>query len=59
MIWSDEDGVILEADSVFDFDGLILISMFDGDMCNLTVNQVQDQMSHLQRALDEHGDKTQ
>jgi hypothetical protein len=57
MIWSDEDGVILEADSVFDFDGLILISMFDGDMCNLTVNQVQDLMSHLQRALDEHGDR--
>ena len=25
----------------------------------LTVNQVKDLMAHLQRALDEHGDKTQ
>jgi len=25
----------------------------------LTVNQVKNLMSHLQRALDEHGDKTQ
>ena len=59
MIWSDEDGVILEADSVFDFDGLILISMFDGDMCNLTVNQVKNLMSHLQRALDEYGERNE
>ena len=49
----------LEVDDTFDSIELLGISITDGySWTNLTVNQVKDLMSHLQRALDEHGDRT-
>ena len=37
----------------------VLILQVGFDESWLTVDQVKDLVSHLQRALDEHGDKTQ
>jgi len=51
-------GSELEVMDSFDEDDVLCIQTYD-EWSDLTVNQVKDLMVHLQRALDEHGDKTQ
>ena len=59
-VWMDEDksGDFLDVSNRF-YSGYLSLEISSTiDMVDLSVNQVKDLMSHLQRALDEHGDKT-
>ncbi len=54
----------MEVDDGFDTSGYLCILIddpldFTCQASSLTVNQVKNLMSHLQRALDEHGGRTQ
>ncbi len=51
---------MLGLDTYFTHNGTLEFTWFDGGFCSseaYTINQVKNLMSHLQRALDEHGDK--
>ena len=58
----DSVGDTLEVGKLFTNEGEVYLGVEEkDDTCSvlLTVNQVENLVSHLQRALDEHGDKTQ